>query len=620
MSPQNNNTASESTLLLHRENEDAVLFNVQGGISTREMFWEELWTIPRYVWPVLGAQWLEYSMIAANIITIGHFSTTALAAISLGTMTANVTGLSVLYGLSTGLDTILPAAFTSPHPQLVGLWSQRMGIIMACALVPISIVWYNAETIFIALNQDPEVSRLSAVYLRWLSIGLPSLSFNIISRRYFQSQRLFKAQTMIMLYVAPITVIANYLLVWGPEPIRLGFIGAPIATLISYYLASILLFVYGRYFIAPTAYPQSISLQEKLTRFLKAVISLAASTIPVIALYQIPSGLAQVGAAYMRVRGLQALGALINLSGFFMFGIPLGMWLAFRCGVGLAGLWIGLTVGLAINSLNLIFCWLRTDWTEEVAKATERNSREEQALKTTDADAEGSSSTLHQLCDNLVSMSTSDEPQSRNATESTPLLNQENEDRTLTKTDDNQNATGEMFWEELKNFPRDVWPVLGAQWLEYSMSAVNIIVIGHLSTTALAAVTLGTMTVNFTGFSVLYGLAGGLDTVLPAAFTSPHPELVGLWSQRMAVIMACALVPISIAWYNAETIFIALAQDPEVSRLSAVYLRCLSLGLPAVSFNIISRRYFQSQRLFYIQTTMILFVAPINVITNYLLG
>ncbi|KAG6847876.1 hypothetical protein H0H93_005272, partial [Arthromyces matolae] len=618
MSPQNNNTASESTLLLHRENEDAVLFNVQGGTSTREMFWEELWTIPRYVWPVLGAQWLEYSMIAANIITIGHFSTTALAAISLGTMTANVTGLSVLYGLSTGLDTILPAAFTSPHPQLVGLWSQRMGIIMACALVPISIVWYNAETIFIALNQDPEVSRLSAVYLRWLSIGLPSLSFNIISRRYFQSQRLFKAQTMIMLYVAPITVIANYLLVWGPEPIRLGFIGAPIATVGN---------LLGEKNSVRTRVASEAGLVgEKLTRFLKAVISLAASTIPVIALYQIPSGLAQVGAAYMRVRGLQGPRAIVYrfLIKRHPLGIPLGIWLAFRCGVGLAGLWIGLTVGLAINSLNLIFCWLRTDWTEEVAKATERNSREEQrqqALKTTDADAEGSTPTLHQLCDNLVSMSASDEPQSRNATESTPLLNRENEDRTLTKTDDNQpeNATGEMFWEELKNFPRDVWPVLGAQWLEYSMSAVNIIVIGHLSTTALAAVTLGTMTVNFTGFSVLYGLAGGLDTVLPAAFTSPHPELVGLWSQRMAVIMACALVPISIAWYNAETIFIALAQDPEVSRLSAVYLRCLSLGLPAVSFNIISRRYFQSQRLFYIQTTMILFVAPINVITNYLL-
>jgi hypothetical protein len=42
-------------------------------------------------------------------------------------MTAGVTGLSILQGLASALDTMLPSAWTSPQPQLVGLWSQRMG-------------------------------------------------------------------------------------------------------------------------------------------------------------------------------------------------------------------------------------------------------------------------------------------------------------------------------------------------------------------------------------------------------------------------------------------------------------------------------------------------------------
>ncbi|KAG6899342.1 hypothetical protein C0995_006229, partial [Termitomyces sp. Mi166 len=46
-------------------------------------------------------------------------------------MTANVTGVSVLQGLASGLDTVLPAGFTSSQPQLVGLWTQRMGISVA---------------------------------------------------------------------------------------------------------------------------------------------------------------------------------------------------------------------------------------------------------------------------------------------------------------------------------------------------------------------------------------------------------------------------------------------------------------------------------------------------------
>lgn len=69
---------------------------------------------------------LEFSLVIVSVITIGHISTTALAAITLGSMTASVTGFSIIQGLVSALDTLLPPAWTSPHPQLVGLWAQRM--------------------------------------------------------------------------------------------------------------------------------------------------------------------------------------------------------------------------------------------------------------------------------------------------------------------------------------------------------------------------------------------------------------------------------------------------------------------------------------------------------------
>ena len=62
-----------------------------------------------------------------SIISIAHVSTTALSAISLGSMTAGVSGYSVIQGLTSALDTVLPSAWTSNQPQLVGLWAQRMG-------------------------------------------------------------------------------------------------------------------------------------------------------------------------------------------------------------------------------------------------------------------------------------------------------------------------------------------------------------------------------------------------------------------------------------------------------------------------------------------------------------
>jgi MATE family multidrug resistance protein len=115
-------------------------------------------------------------------------------------------------------------------------------------------VWFNAESILLVLKQEPEVARLAALYLRWVSLGLPAYAFNCISRRYFQSQNLFSIPTRIIIVITPINAILNYLLVWGPEPIRLGFIGAPLATAISFNLVSILSVIYGAFFVPKTAW------------------------------------------------------------------------------------------------------------------------------------------------------------------------------------------------------------------------------------------------------------------------------------------------------------------------------------------------------------------------------
>ncbi|KAF8500305.1 MATE efflux family protein [Russula emetica] len=208
----------------------------------------------KYSLPVFCTHVLEYSLSIASVVSIGHLSTVALAACTLGTMTASVTGYSIIQGLASTLDTMLPSAWTSPQPQLVGLWTQRMAVVVAGFLIPVYFVWFNAESILLFLHQQPDVAHLAAIYLKYASIGLPAYTFNSISRRYFQSQGLFAVPTQIILVVAPINVILNYLLVWGPEPIALGFIGAPLATAISFNLISIASIIYGIFFVPQTAW------------------------------------------------------------------------------------------------------------------------------------------------------------------------------------------------------------------------------------------------------------------------------------------------------------------------------------------------------------------------------
>jgi MATE family multidrug resistance protein len=90
-------------------------------------------------------------------------------------------------------------------------------------------------------------------------------------RRYFQAQGLFAVPTRIILFVAPINAILNYLLVWGPPPIRLGFVGAPVATAISLNLVSIASLTYGIWFVPRTAwYP----LGKRMFKSLGLLVSL----------------------------------------------------------------------------------------------------------------------------------------------------------------------------------------------------------------------------------------------------------------------------------------------------------------------------------------------------------
>lgn len=107
------------------------------------------------------------------MLSIGHISTTALAAITIGEMTVNVTGLSIITGFASALDTVLPSAWTSDRPELVGLETQRMTLIEGLTLVPIVTLWLNGEAVLLKLNQEPEVARLAALYLRYMCIGLP---------------------------------------------------------------------------------------------------------------------------------------------------------------------------------------------------------------------------------------------------------------------------------------------------------------------------------------------------------------------------------------------------------------------------------------------------------------
>ena len=101
--------------------EEAVL---QGRIHTS---WRrESKMLARSSAPLIATFLLQYSLTVVSIFTIGHLGTVELAAVSLASMTANITCYAAFYGLATCLDTLCAQAYGSGKKKLVGLQLQRV--------------------------------------------------------------------------------------------------------------------------------------------------------------------------------------------------------------------------------------------------------------------------------------------------------------------------------------------------------------------------------------------------------------------------------------------------------------------------------------------------------------
>jgi len=90
------------------------------------------------------------------------------------------------------------------------------------------------------------------------------------------------------------------------------------------------------------------------------VVAIAASLLPIAGAFQIFDGLQVVGGGLMRGMGRPQAGAVANLLAFYGVGLPLAWALAFRAGLGIAGVWWGLAAGLASVAAILIVWVTRT--------------------------------------------------------------------------------------------------------------------------------------------------------------------------------------------------------------------------------------------------------------------
>ena len=115
---------------------------------------------------------LQYSLTVASVFSAGRLGKDQLAGVSLGSMTATITGYAIFQGLATALDTLCSQSYGSGHKALVGLHLQRMVYFLLVVSLPVAAIWSYSGPILRSIVPEPGLVEFASLYLRVLTLGM----------------------------------------------------------------------------------------------------------------------------------------------------------------------------------------------------------------------------------------------------------------------------------------------------------------------------------------------------------------------------------------------------------------------------------------------------------------
>ncbi|KAL5552146.1 hypothetical protein UlMin_002322 [Ulmus minor] len=118
---------------------------------------------------------------------------------------------------------------------------------------------------------------------------------------------------------------------------------------------------------------------------------------------------------------------------------------------------------------------------------------------------------------------------------------------------------------EAKCIANIAFPMVLTGLLLYSRSIISMLFLGRLGELALAGGSLAIGFANITGYSLLSGLAMGMEPICGQAFGAQRFKLLGLTLQRTVILLLLTSIPVSIFWFNMKKILLVCGQQDEIA-------------------------------------------------------
>ncbi|TWG98503.1 MATE family multidrug resistance protein [Mesorhizobium sp. J18] len=191
-------------------------------------------------WPMILTNLAQTAMTVTDVMMMGRLSPEALAA---GTLGHNLYFLLLIFGL--GLMVAASPMMASAlgrklHSLREVRRTARQGLWMAIAVsVPIWLILWQAETILLAMGQDPALAGIAASYVRALQWAVLPFYGYIVLRSFISALERPRWALAVAFFCVAFNVLANWCLMFGNLGFpALGVPGSGIATT----LCSLLMF------------------------------------------------------------------------------------------------------------------------------------------------------------------------------------------------------------------------------------------------------------------------------------------------------------------------------------------------------------------------------------------
>ncbi|KAH9708716.1 protein DETOXIFICATION 29 [Citrus sinensis] len=196
----------------------------------------------------------------------------------------------------------------------------------------------------------------------------------------------------------------------------------------------------------------------------------------------------------------------------------------------------------------------------------------------------------------LLSLSTRDQDQDQGQN----LTNTSSSAIFIAEVDDIPPITGAVdFFREFSKESKKLWylagPAIFTSVCQYSLGAVTQVFSGHVSTIALAAVSVENSVIAGFSFGAMMGMGSALETLCGQAYGAGQLDMLGVYMQRSWVILNATALILMLIYIFAQQLLSLIGQTPSISKAAGTLSIWMIPQLFAYAVNFPIAKFLQAQ-------------------------